>query len=253
MSEDIKKFTPFDKGMKLVSKPSDLDNESSVLRAELSCGHVTSPESLTDCCRAQLNDGKTEFKCPLCAKKWPYDEVRKVAKLTPAEQSAFEDKLGTNTVNETCPGCGIFTERSDVSNLCVECSVCTANNRKPFKFCWQCVREWRGPQPRADRCGNGGCKRRNQELLRDCPIITLSSVVYKGSSDHVQCPAIRACIFCGVLIEHTNEGCKMVSCSKCKNEFCFVCLKSARECLKTSTHFISCSAGLAPRQIDSAM
>lgn len=31
-------------------------------------------------------------------KEWPYNEVRKLAKLTVDEQSSFEEKLGTNTV-----------------------------------------------------------------------------------------------------------------------------------------------------------
>ncbi|XDV53646.1 hypothetical protein PO909_022094 [Leuciscus waleckii] len=237
MSEDMKRFTPFDKGIKLVSKPNEYDDDPSVLRAVLSCGHVTDPETLTDYCKVQLDDGKTEFKCPLCAKKWPYDEVRTLAKLTINERYNFEDKLGTNTVNETCPGCGIFTERSDVSNLCVECSVCTANNRKPFKFCWQCVREWRGPQPRADRCGNGGCKLGDLELLRDCPVIIVPCV-----GREVQCPKIRACTSCGLLIEHV-QGCNNMICSQCKNNFCFVCLQSA--------HYEE-PCTLAPRQINSS-
>lgn len=103
MSGDAKKFTSFDKGINLVSKPSDLDeydDDPDVLRAVLSCGHITDPETLTDCCRAQLDDGKTEFKCPLCEKKWPYDEVRKLAKLSDDETLIFEDKVGTNTVKK---------------------------------------------------------------------------------------------------------------------------------------------------------
>ncbi|KAK9951808.1 hypothetical protein ABG768_017683 [Culter alburnus] len=245
MFEDIKKFTPFDKGIKLGSRPSDLDDTDdnpSVLRAELSCGHVTDPQTLTDCCRAQLNHGQTEFKCPLCKKKWPYDEVQKLAKLTVEEQLSFEEQLGTNTVKKIvdfrdCPGCGSLLERSDVSSLCVQCSVCTVKNGRIFEFCWQCEREWKGPRPRVI------------SVVIDCPMISLPSVVYKGTDVHVQCPAIRACPFCGVLIEH-NEGCKMISCPECKTEFCFACLKPTHECLKTSTHLIPCSAGVAPRQIN---
>lgn len=257
MSKDMKKFTPFDKGIKLVTKPSDIDeydDDPGVLRAQLSCGHVIDPETLTDCCKAQLNDGKTEFRCPLCKRKWPYEEVRKLAKLTSDEQLSFEEQLGTNTAKKIvdfrdCPGCGTFIERSDLSNLCVECSVCTMNSGRIYEFCWRCERVWKGPRPRADRCGNVGCKRSDQELLRDCPMVTLRSVVYRGTNDCVQCPAIRACPSCGVLIEH-NEGCKIMSCRECKKQFCFICLKSAQECLQSSTHFILCTAGLAPRQMD---
>ncbi|KAK7117964.1 hypothetical protein R3I94_023247 [Phoxinus phoxinus] len=246
---DLKKFTPFDKGIKLVSKPNDLDeydDDPGVLRAVLSCGHVTDPETLANCCRAQLKDGQTEFKCPLCSKQWPYDEVRKLAKLTIDEQMAFEDTIGTNTVKEIvefrdCPGCGSFVERLNASNLCVQCSICTVKTGKPFLFCWQCLREWRGARPRADQCGNVGCTI-NQELLRDCPMISLSSV------RDVQCPAIRACTSCGLLIEHNNDGYKIMTCHACNYRFCFICLKAANECIKTSTHFTVCTAGVAPRQ-----
>ncbi|XP_043084493.1 probable E3 ubiquitin-protein ligase ARI7 [Puntigrus tetrazona] len=258
MSKDLKKFTPFDKGIRLVSRPSDIDefdDDPGVLRAQLSCGHVIDPETLTDCCRAQLNDGRTEFRCPLCGETWPYDEVRKLAKLTLEEQLSFEEKLGTNTAKKIvdfkdCPGCGAFIERSDGSNLCVECSVCTATTGRVFEFCWMCERPWRGPRPRADQCGNAGCRGADRELLGRCPEVALLSVVHKGTDTPVRCPAIRACPFCGVLIEH-NKGCKIMSCSECKQGFCFACLRSARDCLKTSTHFIACSAPVAPRQNNS--
>ncbi len=46
------------------------------------------------------SQGQTEFRCPLCKKKWPYDEVRKLAKLTLEEQLSFEEKLGTNTAKK---------------------------------------------------------------------------------------------------------------------------------------------------------
>uniref|UniRef100_A0A8C2JHL2 RING-type domain-containing protein n=1 Tax=Cyprinus carpio TaxID=7962 RepID=A0A8C2JHL2_CYPCA len=253
MSKDMKKFTPFDKGIKLVSRPNDLDeydDDPGVLRAQLSCGHVIDPETLTDCCRAQLNDVSPFFVCLflffLTLNVAVSGQMKSVAEITCLRK-------GVNFRDESCcPGCGTFIERSDESNLCVECSVCTAKTGRIFEFCWKCERVWKGPRPRADQCGNVGCRSADQELLSDCPMITLSSVVYKGTNVRVQCPAIRACPFCGVLIEH-NTGCKIMSCRECKKQFCFACLKSARECLQTSTHFISCSAGVAQRQTNSVL
>ncbi|XP_051975572.1 E3 ubiquitin-protein ligase RNF19A-like [Xyrauchen texanus] len=253
MSHNFKQFTPSDTGIKLVNKPSDLDpfdDDPNVLRAELSCGHVVDPMSLTDCCRGQL--GETAFKCPVCHKEWPYEEVRKLAKLSDNERLGFEDVLGTNAVKKLvdmkdCPGCGVFIERVHTTNLAVECSVCTENTGRIYEFCWQCLREWKGPRPSADQCENAGCNIKDQELLNDCTMITLKSV------QNVQCPAIRACPFCGVLIEHIAVGCKIMSCNKCHKEFCFVCLKPAQECLQTATHYVLCTAGVAPKQVEVQM
>ncbi len=41
---------------------------------------------------------QTEFRCTVCDEEWPYDEVRKLAKLTVDEQSEFEKQLGMNTI-----------------------------------------------------------------------------------------------------------------------------------------------------------
>jgi hypothetical protein len=39
------------------------------------------------------------------------------------------------------------------------------------------------------------------------------------------CPAVRACPTCGLLIEHTS-ACKQMVCP-CSQKFCFICLKTA--------------------------
>ncbi len=123
-----------------------------------------------------------------------------------------------------CPGCGTFVQRLDVSNLCVQCSICTLRKRKIYQFCWQCLREWKGSQNRADRCDNEGCSI-DPNLLRDCPMITLTFF-----RNVVQCPKLRKCPSCDTLIEHTKIGCNNIKCPQCNNEFCnnefcFICLK----------------------------
>jgi len=143
-----------------------------------------------------------------------------------------------------CPGCGTIIQRVHTTNLAVECLVCTQQTGKIYEFCWQCQREWKGPRPRKDQCDNVGCNIKDQELLKDCSMVTLKSV------QNVQCPAIRACPFCGVLIEHLKVGCKIMTCKKCHKDFCFVCLKPSKECLETSTHFVLCSDGVAPKQVE---
>ncbi|XP_073676355.1 uncharacterized protein [Garra rufa] len=254
MAENFKKLTWSDKDIKVVKKPSDLDvfdDDPDVLRVEMSCGHVADPMSLTDCCKAQLLNGETVFKCPLCEEEWPYDEVRKSAKLTNDERIGFEDVLGTNAAKKSdrkdCPGCGTFIERLDTSSLGVECFICTKRIGKIYKFCWQCLREWKGLQPCAEQCENVGCNINDQEQLKDCSMVTLRYI------ENVQCPAIRACPCCGVLIAHSNVGCKIMTCHKCHNKFCFLCLKPAQECLKTSTPYVLCISEVAPKQVEASL
>ncbi|KAI7812317.1 putative E3 ubiquitin-protein ligase ARI9-like, partial [Triplophysa rosa] len=234
-------------GIALVKKCSDLDpydDDPDVLRAGLSCGHITGPETLTEYCKTQLAEGKAELRCPLCNEQWSYSEVEEVAKLTLEEQQFFQEKLANNATRKedikNCPGCNWFIERTDSANICVECTVCTARNGKTFEFCWQCEREWKGHRPRSDRCDNEGCS--YLDLLRDCGTITLTD------ASNIICPAVRACPTCGLLISHSTEHCKNIICIRCRKEFCFSCLKLTPECLKTSTWWVPCSDGVAARQ-----
>ncbi len=111
-------------------------------------------------------------------------------------------------------------------------------------FCWQCLKEWKGPVPRSDCCENEGCMN-PLVILRKCEDIKFVSV--RGVTG---CPSIRACPTCGLLVEHNKTKCKNTVCSDCKVEFCFVCLKLTKECQKINpySYFTVCSTGVAPRQ-----
>ncbi|XP_053199075.1 probable E3 ubiquitin-protein ligase RNF144A-A, partial [Scomber japonicus] len=182
-----------------------------------------------------------------CNAEWPYEEVRKMALLTPEEMKEFEEKMFKNCEVlfkiKSCPGCKCRVVRTSLSDLSVRCSVCTAEKKKDYRFCWQCLREWKGPILRSDRCDNDGCNAL-LETLRTCPDIIFKNV--KGVTD---CPSIRACPTCGLSVKHNTQNCKNIVCSRCKVGFCFVCLKVTKECsLKTLSYFEPCSSGVAPRQ-----
>ncbi|KAG8006108.1 hypothetical protein GBF38_005263 [Nibea albiflora] len=264
-----KSYDPLDTTLKFVDRKDDLDpldDDDGCLKAEMSCGHAVTPDSLTQWCRSQLDElsvvmkttflqGNYKFRCPavvegttLCNKVWSYQEVRRLADLSDKEMQYFEENMARLAAAEyteiqQCPQCRTCVERMDLTNLCVQCTICTADQKKTYQFCWQCLKEWKGPGLRSDRCDNAGCINHDLELLKNCETTTFPEV-----QGVFACPSIRACPTCGQRVEHDRTGCKNIICSRCQVEFCFVCLKLTSECMKTSSYFIPCSAGVAPRQ-----
>ncbi|XP_041635474.1 uncharacterized protein LOC121504610 [Cheilinus undulatus] len=254
-----KKYDPLDTTLKFVQRRDDLDpvssEDDSGLRAEMSCGHAVSPDSLTQWCISLLKQGKYKFRCPAlvegtkqCNKQWSYKEVCRLADLSPEEMEYFESTVARLAVADNydikpCPSCRTNVERKDLSNLCVRCTICTADLKKTYDFCWQCLRKWKGSGPRSDRCDNDGCINRDLQLLQTCGSISLPDV--KGVTD---CPSVRACPTCGMMVKHSRAYCKNIYCPRCHVKFCFVCLKLKRVCIKTSSPYEICPSGVAPRQ-----
>ncbi|XP_037615325.1 uncharacterized protein LOC119482032 [Sebastes umbrosus] len=256
-----KRYDPEDTGLKFVSRPDDLDplppeEGDECLRTEMSCGHAVTPESLTGWCRSLLDQGQYKFKCPAlkngtlekCDAKWSYKEVRRHALLTDEEMEYFEENIARLAATEyceykTCPGCKTYLERADLTNLSVQCIVCTADKKKVYEFCWQCLKQWKGAARRSDRCDNDGCINHDLELLKNCKTTALPEVNGVDA-----CPSIRVCPTCGQRAAHDKTGCKNIICPRCQVEFCFVCLKLTPECLTTSSYYDACSDGVAPRQ-----
>ncbi|XP_076016417.1 E3 ubiquitin-protein ligase RNF144A-like isoform X3 [Genypterus blacodes] len=260
-NQDEKRYDPKDTTLKFVNRPDDLDpmppEEGDIfLRAEMSCGHAVTPESLTGWCRSLLDQGQYKFMCPAlkngtlqkCDELWSYQEVRRLAVLTTEEMQHFEKTIARLAAIEyceykPCPGCRTYAEREDITNLNVQCPVCTSDKKKLFQFCWQCLASWKGKAPRSDRCDNDGCINTDLQILMNCKTTALPQV--QGVE---ACPSIRACPTCGQRVEHDETGLKNIICPRCQVEFCFVCLKLTPECLKTSSYFIPCSDGVAARQ-----
>ncbi|XP_060690237.1 uncharacterized protein LOC132821587 [Hemiscyllium ocellatum] len=254
-----KRYDPDDRTLKFVKRKDEItgDDDPNILRAEMSCKHAVDPNSLTGWCRSLLDQGQYKFFCPAlkegttekCGHEWPYDEVRKLAVLTAEEQQYFEETVAVLAAAEyceyqSCPGCSTFVERKDLDNLSVRCIICTAEKRSVFEFCWQCLKPWKGPGPRSDRCDNEGCTNIELDTLRTCPLINLPDTVVTN------CPSIRACPTCGRLLEHNQSGCKNIRCSRCFVEFCFVCLELTATCQATrqESWYSYCAKAMAPRQ-----
>ncbi|KAL3871388.1 hypothetical protein ACJMK2_039392 [Sinanodonta woodiana] len=202
-----------------------LDDDQSMSRIKMPCGHAIGQESLKEYCRRMLDDGKFEFVCPssdpCCGEIWDYRTVRKLAVLTKEEQNYFEEKLSEIFLKVTlrtkdCPNCSSLSLRPNGNNFRVICMICQLGQRHPYEFCWYCLGAW-STSDNTD-CGNSTCD------AIDLRLRYLKSAGIKDING-VKCPSMRACPACGYLIEHT-EGCKQMSC-RCGQKFCFVCLKIA--------------------------
>ncbi|XP_056156525.1 uncharacterized protein LOC130130746 [Lampris incognitus] len=255
-----KRYDPRDSSLRFVDGQDDLDplaseDEDGSLKAKMSCGHTVTPDSLTRWCRSLLDQGQYELRCPAltkgvaqCKAVWSYPEVRRLAALTVGEMQYFEERISRLAAAnycdaQQCPGCKTAIERKNPSNLCVKCIICTADRKQACYFCWQCLKPWKGTGPRSDRCDNNGCINKDLELLQICRSIDLPDVTGVTS-----CPSVRLCPTCGIRVEHNRRHCKNIVCPRCQVEFCFVCLKTKRECSKTSTPYRMCHSGVAPRQ-----
>ncbi|XP_078065221.1 E3 ubiquitin-protein ligase DDB_G0292642-like [Mustelus asterias] len=255
MEGEEKRYDPKDTTLKFVKRKDEVtgDDDPDVLRVEMSCGHAVDPNSLTLWCRSLIDQSHFTFHCPAekegtkekCNKQWSYVEVRRHALLTDEEQMYFEEKVATLAAAKYCeykwcPECKSCIERKDLTNLSVRCTICTTEKRKSYEFCWQCMKEWKGRAPRSDRCDNEDCTNIQLETLINCGTKILEY-------SNITCPKIRACPTCGMLIER-KEMCKYIICTRCKVEFCFVCLQSKLICSKSSNYSNACAKPVAPKQ-----
>ncbi|XP_037333660.2 potential E3 ubiquitin-protein ligase ariadne-2-like [Pungitius pungitius] len=246
-----KRYDPNDVTLNVVNAEDAMDflcADYASPRATMSCGHAVTPMSLTAWCRRQLDEGGYNFVCgqTYCGVEWPFEEVQKMALLTPEEIEEFDQKMFQNAAIfldiKCCPGCSSRVARTDPFDQNVVCKVCTSKRGRTFAFCWRCLGEWRGATRSGD-CGNEDCQD-PLEILQSCPDITFENV--HGVTG---CPSTRACPTCGFLVGHNRTKCKNIVCFRCKVTFCFVCLKLPSECAyQDESYYARCSSGVAPRQ-----
>ena len=84
----------------------------------------------------------------------------------------------------------------------------------------------------------------NLQLFNDPQVQILQNCAEKQVVG-VSTPSIRACPFCGALVQHI-EACKHVNCPACSRAFCFICLKKYEGGWQCGSYNKKCSP--APRQ-----
>ena len=221
-------------------------------RVKMSCGHAVDPNTLAQYARVQVEQGSCEVRCPVktCEKVWDYVEIRKVALLNDTECQWFESRMAKAAVArmaeiKQCPGCKCYVERADRSNPRVNCAICTRKRGSVYDFCWQCLQEWVPPARSGVSfgCGRQECLELEIASIRDAPMMKIRDM---------DVPNRRACPNCGRVVEHNGLGCKNMACTRCKKEFCFLCLEFTENCQKTapSSWYGKCKKPVAPRQTE---
>ncbi|XP_053716176.1 uncharacterized protein LOC128756058 isoform X2 [Synchiropus splendidus] len=96
-------YDPKDPNLEFVEREDEMDvlcvNYKSP-RALMSCGHSVTPMSLTSYCRHLLEEGRSRFVCAVCEEEWSFQEVQKMALLTPQEADDFEKVMWENYKEE---------------------------------------------------------------------------------------------------------------------------------------------------------
>ncbi|XP_048380353.1 uncharacterized protein LOC125448829 isoform X1 [Stegostoma tigrinum] len=186
---------------------------------ELPCKHFADEEKLVLLVKWSLEKGNYTFVCTLCP-GWglPWQNIRQLLRLSDEELRICESKLVMNaqkllTPLNKCPACSGLVQRVSEKELMVTCPLCPGSGGKDHRFCWECLRDWKGVP--GDRCGYGDCS--SLLLLRSCSVINAPQ-----SAVH-QCPTVRSCPECHALLSHWG-GCNNIVCPSCGCCFCYRCL-----------------------------
>jgi len=245
------------------TKMSDLDiftYEISTDCIKMPCGHGIPAQSLYFYTKSEFeSNNKLFIECPhflandksqKCGATWYWPIIHQILdeskEFTLSQIMKLELLSSYNTFkryysNAKCPTCinHIYRHCDDDKNRRLShCPYCKYNN----SFCWKCHEKWKDSTSQI-YCGNDECanfEMEYYEIISKCETKTIGHV-------H-NIPTIRACPQCSQLIYHT-EACKHMNCSRCKTNFCFVCLKPELDgdwqCGNSST-----ICPVAPRQID---
>lgn len=193
------------------------------------CKDTFCPETLLDYLKSQrTNKAFVDPTCPNCNKRINIDLIHSYCNQELKSYRKYHSDLLEQILYRTQPlyickgGHSVPRNRKKDDRLMVECPTCAKN------FCTKCC-NWISKLP----CTFCGLSHRNK---------ILSSAAIKGFFNYggdlkFNSFDTRACISCGFVIRHT-QYCKIMSCMKCNEKFCLVCLRKGDSC---SNHWEYCN------------
>jgi LSD1 subclass zinc finger protein len=188
---------------------------------EMPCGHKVGRDTIIELMRAAVNEKKCEIKCPFeaCSVEWSYALCQKVACFTKEENTFFMEELNKNWIlknTKRCPGCSNAVCQEEGAGPKARCS----NKKCSFgPYCFLCLRKWRG---KGADCGNVECGFM-RSFWQGVGTKEFQLTGLDQRPVQIEMPTHRLCPKCRTPIEHT-DGCKHMTCSHCRTQFCFVCL-----------------------------
>merc|ERR1712013_335747 len=213
------------------------------------CGHGIPADTLLGYADSQIKAGHEMVCCPRivdsedanhrnhsstsqCGASWPWPLIRFVLTQCSTSNEMDSDKLlalgvrcAWNSLRQhfgtsSCPQCQhtLYRQRPQLTrdadsqfvSVAAQCPQCRV------AFCWSCG----GRRSAKGECECNGFEREVFAILRECET--------KSIMDVRDVPSVRACPDCSQLIGHT-EACKHVKCTRCRTDFCFVCLKKKKD------------------------
>ena len=187
---------------------------------KMHCGHIVSKKGLFDYLLYFVTETKTfSLYCPeaTCLKPWDYQICLQICMLSKSEKNKLEEKFNMNFIDlniriKECPKCGFYLQKKEILRKKTKCTNCN------YFFCWCCFKEWIKTE-KGYNC--------DMECGIDLALLQIFLKTKKKIGKVAGVPQMRCCPKCLELIEH-SDACKHVTCKKCSNNFCFVCLKSQK-------------------------
>ncbi|PAA71740.1 hypothetical protein BOX15_Mlig024448g1, partial [Macrostomum lignano] len=206
--------------------------ESVLVRQRRCCRLLGCSACLADHTRFALAKGRPYVGCPSCPVLLSRDEIRLLCLRGRPDLLHRYNQLLADAERlpdaKTCPDCGHVCRRDQDSGVNdVECEACG------FAWCFAC----HGPHHPGRRCpdsadSDGQLLTAWSREMRPDPDMEAAGVAESRRARH--CPECRA------LIER-NGGCRYVSCTVCRTEFCYLC---GKRLVQEGRYF-----GLLPRRL----